>query len=105
MKPGGVNDTRISYTGIELTAVIISVIRPWGGNSPGLPFYKRLDIVAARHAGTEYTVDVVPDTMLSPVTGADDFFNERIMGGKCINVRIAVNRRSPHFEKRYWARV
>ena len=86
MKPGGVNDTRISYTGIELTAVIISVIRPWGGNSPGLPFYKRLDIVAARHAGTEYTVDVVPDTMLSPVTGADDFFERTNHGWKNVPV-------------------
>jgi hypothetical protein len=101
VKLGGVSDTRISYTGIELMAVIKSVKRPWGGNSPGLPFYKRLDIVAARHAGTEYTVDVVPDTMLSPVTGADDFFNERIMGGKCTSVRIAPNRRSLRLEKQY----
>jgi hypothetical protein len=30
-------------------------------------------------AGT--TVDVVPDTMLTPVSSADDFFNEQIMGG------------------------
>ena len=73
MKPGGVNDTRISYTGIELMAVIKSVKRPWGRNLPGLPFSKRLDIVAARHDDREYTVDVVPDTMLSPVASADDF--------------------------------
>jgi len=47
-----------------------------------LPFYKRLDIVAARHDGREYTVDAVPDAMLSPVTGADDFFQRSNHGWK-----------------------
>jgi hypothetical protein len=72
VKPGGARDTRISYTGIDLMAVI-NLKRPRGRNLPSLPFCKRLDIVAARHDGREYTVDVVPDTMLSPVTSADDF--------------------------------
>jgi hypothetical protein len=98
VNPDGFRDMQISNADIKLMAVIDEKA------VAGRKFHRFAFLQKAGYRINLSSRQVVHDCCGAGQharASADDFFNYRIMGGKCTSARIVVNRRSPRLEKQY----